>query len=42
VLHRLGAEFVAERNRLIDERCGDIENVRAIVAEARDKGLLED
>lgn len=42
VLHRLGADFVAERNRLIDEGCGDIENVRAIVAEARDKGLLED
>ena len=42
VLHRLGTDFAAERNRLIDEDCGDIENVRAIVAEARDKGLLED
>ena len=42
VLHRLGAAFAEERNRLIDEDCGDIENVRAIVAEARDKGLLKD
>jgi hemerythrin superfamily protein len=42
VLHRLGADFVAERNRLIDEGCGEIENVRSIVAEARDKGLLKD
>jgi hypothetical protein len=39
---RLGAAFAEERNRLIDEDCGDVENVRAIVAEARDKGLLED
>ena len=42
VLHRLGKDFVEERNRLIDEGCGDIENVRAIVAEAHGKGLLED
>jgi hemerythrin superfamily protein len=42
VLHLLGGEFAAERNRLIDEDCGDIENVRAIVAEAHDKGLLKD
>jgi hemerythrin superfamily protein len=41
VLERLGADFAAERNRLIDEDCGDIENVRAIVAEADDKGLLD-
>lgn len=41
VLHRLGADFVVERNRLIDESCGDIENVRAIVAEAREQGLLK-
>ena len=42
VLHKLGADFAAERNRLIDEDCGEIDNVRAIVAEARDKGLLDD
>ncbi|HEX2893038.1 MAG TPA: hemerythrin domain-containing protein [Marmoricola sp.] len=42
VLHRLGADFAQERNRLIDEGCGEIENVRAIVAEAQDKGLLDD
>jgi len=37
---RLGAAFAEERNRLIDEGCGDIENVRAIVQEARDEGLI--
>jgi hemerythrin superfamily protein len=42
VLHRLGSAFAKERNRLIDEGCGDIENVRAIVAEAQEKGLLGD
>lgn len=41
VRHRLGADFVEERNRLIDAGCGDIENVRAIVVEAEEKGLLE-
>jgi hemerythrin superfamily protein len=41
VLERLGADFAAERNRLIDEDCGEIENVRAIVAEADEKGLLD-
>ena len=40
VLRRLGADFATERNRLIDEDCGEIENVRAIVAEADEKGLL--
>lgn len=39
---RLGADFAAERNRLIDEGCGDLENVRAILAEAQEKGLLDD
>ena len=42
VLHRLGAAFAEERNRLIDEDCGDVANVRAIVAEAQEKGLLTD
>jgi hemerythrin superfamily protein len=41
VLHQLGAAFAQERNRLIDEDCGDIENVRAIVAEAQESGLLD-
>jgi hemerythrin superfamily protein len=39
--HRLGAAFVEERNRLIDEGCGDLENVLAIVEEAREHGLLD-
>jgi hemerythrin superfamily protein len=38
---RLGVAFVEERNRLIDEDCGDVENVLAIVQEARENGLLE-
>ena len=38
----LGEQFCAERNRQIDAGCGDIENVRRIVAEARREGLLED
>ncbi|HEY0903350.1 MAG TPA: hemerythrin domain-containing protein [Marmoricola sp.] len=40
VRQRLGKEFAQERNRLIDEGCGEVENVRAMVDEARDKGLL--
>jgi hypothetical protein len=35
VRQRLGAEFAAERARLIDEDCGRIENVRRIVKEAK-------
>ena len=38
---RLGTDFATERNRLIDEGCGDVENVRAMVAEAEEKGLLD-
>jgi hemerythrin superfamily protein len=34
---RLGADFAAERERLIDADCGNIENVRRIVAEAKKK-----
>jgi hemerythrin superfamily protein len=41
VLHQLGTAFAEERNLLIDEDCGDIDNVRAIVAEAQEKGLLD-
>jgi hypothetical protein len=40
VRFRLGVAFAEERNRLIDEGCGEIENVRAMVQEARDKGLI--
>jgi hemerythrin superfamily protein len=38
----LGALFVEERNRQIDDDCGRIENVRRIVAEARKQGLLDE
>ncbi|HEY1118089.1 MAG TPA: hemerythrin domain-containing protein [Acidimicrobiales bacterium] len=38
----LGQEFADERNRQIDADCGQIENVRRIVAEARKEGLLDD
>jgi hemerythrin superfamily protein len=40
VLRRLGSDFAAERNRLIDAGCGEIENVRGLVAEADASGLL--
>jgi len=38
----LGEQFVAERNRQLDDDCGSLTNVRRIVAAARRKGLLED
>ena len=38
----LGEEFATERNRQIDDDCGRIDNVRRIVAEARQEGLLDD
>jgi hypothetical protein len=38
----LGVEFLTERNAQLDNDCGDIENVRRLVAEARDEGLLDD
>jgi hemerythrin superfamily protein len=38
----LGELFATERNRQVDEDCGNIENVRRIVAEARREGLLDD
>lgn len=37
---RLGTAFVKARNALIEDDCGSLENVRAIVAEAKEKGLL--
>ena len=38
----LGEQFAAARNRQIDDDCGRIENVRRIVDDARDRGLLDD
>jgi hemerythrin superfamily protein len=38
----LGAAFVEERNRQLDQDCGRIDNVRRLVAEARREGLLDD
>ncbi len=38
----LGAAFARVRNEQIDQNCGDVENVRKIVAEAGRKGLLDD
>jgi len=37
---RLGAAFAAERNRQLDDDCGRVENVRAIVGRAGRAGLL--
>lgn len=37
VRDRLGAEFAAERERLIGSGCGSIDNVRRIVAEAKQR-----
>ena len=39
---RLGAAFLKARNAQIEDECGTIENVRAVVAEARDEGFLDD
>lgn len=38
----LGEQFCAERNRLIDDDCGTLTNVRRIVAAARKDGLLDE
>lgn len=38
----LGERFAAERNAQIDRDCGRLENVRNLVADAREKGLLDD
>lgn len=37
----LGAEFARERNRQIDENCGAVANVRALVARSRREGKLD-
>lgn len=38
----LGAKWAARRNQLIDEGCGEADNVRRIVAQAEREGLLDD
>ena len=38
----LGDRFVTVRNAQIDEDCGRIANVRAIVTAAREEGLLDE
>lgn len=38
----LGEAFATERNRLVDAGCGTVENVRRLVADAVEKGLVED
>ena len=40
VRQNLGETWAAMRNRLIDEGCGSIENVRTIVKQAEKEGLL--
>ena len=42
VLARLGEAFATERNQQIDADCGRIENVRSLVEEAREEGLIDD
>ena len=38
----LGEKFAAERNRQIDNDCGDVDNVRRLVREAENEGLLDE
>ena len=38
----LGEAFIAERNRQIDDDCGKVENVRALVAKSRRQGKLDE
>ena len=38
----LGLAFATARNALVDEDCGTVAKVRAIVEEARREGLLDD
>jgi hemerythrin superfamily protein len=40
VLTRLGEAFATERNQQIDDDCGRIENVRSLVRQAREEGLI--
>lgn len=38
----LGEQWATERNRLIDDGCGTLTNVRRLVARSRREGLLDD
>lgn len=38
----LGEQWAAERNRLIDDNCGTLTNVRRLVARSRREGLLDE
>ena len=38
----LGEAFATERNRLIDDGCGSLTQVRKIVAAAKREGLLDE
>jgi hypothetical protein len=38
----LGEKFARERNRQIDEDCGNLDNVRTLVEEAEKEGLLDE
>jgi hemerythrin superfamily protein len=40
--YALGEKWATRRNQLIDDHCGDVENVRRIVAEAAREGKLDD
>jgi hemerythrin superfamily protein len=42
VRQELGKQWAKRRNALLDEDCGDIENVRRIVKKAEREGLLDD
>ncbi|ALX03453.1 hemerythrin domain-containing protein [Aeromicrobium erythreum] len=42
VLARLGEAFATERNQQIDADCGRTENVRRLVEEAREEGLIDE
>ena len=41
-LAELGSVFANERNAQIDRDCGRLENVRALVAQAEQQGLLDE
>ena len=38
----LGEAFAAERNRLVDDGCGSLTEVRTMVSQARRSGVLDD
>jgi len=40
VRERLGREFAEERNRLIEEDCGSVANLRSLVERAHEDGLI--